>query len=327
MEPDEPQQLFGKRLLKRLLVPFAIGAFVYAGLLLYGDASVVAAGMARVPASTLLFALALALLSFALRWVRWNYYLARMRLRVPIGVSIRVLLIGFAMSITPGKVGELLKSLLLKDAADVPIARSMPVVLAERVADLTALVSIGIVGFLWSTRPVLGLALAALVMGSFFALGRSTRLGAAILWLSGRVPRISRHRDKLATTLASLHELWHPQTYVVGMVLSLVVWQLQAFIVMVIAAGLGTAVTLQHACVAYSAPLLAGSLALLPGGLGVAEASMAGVLRSLAGLTPSEATILTILVRGTTFWFAILLGFAALGSWRFQGQMAQIKEG
>ena len=45
---------------------------------------------------------------------------------------------------------------------------------------------------------------------------------------------------------------------------------------------------------------------------------MAGVLRSLAGMAPTAAITLTILVRGVTFWFAILLGFIALGTWRFQ---------
>jgi glycosyltransferase 2 family protein len=321
VEQEERQQLFGKQLLKKLLVPLAIGVIAYAGLLLYGDAEAVAAGVAHVPARTLLLALGLSLASFGLRWLRWQYYLGRMGLRVPAGISLRVLLIGFAMSITPGKVGELLKSLLLKEAADVPVARSMPVVLAERVSDLTALVAIGLVGFLWSSQPLLAVLLIALMVGSFFALGRSKRLGGLLLSVAGRVPNLNRYRDKLATTLDSLHELWHPQTYVAGTLLSVVVWQLQALIVIVIGTGLGTPVTLQQACVAYSAPLLAGSLALLPGGLGVAEASMAGVLRTLAGMTPTAATTLTILVCGVTFWFAIVLGLCALGSWRFQPQV------
>jgi len=301
-----------------MLVPFTIGVVAYAGLLLYGDAGAVAAGVEQVPLPALVLSLLLAVGSFALRWARWHFYLGRMSLRVPAGVSIRVLLIGFALSITPGKVGELLKSLLLKDAADVPVARSMPVVLAERVADLTALLSIGIVGFFWSTHPALALVAVALLIGSFFVLGRSKRLAGVLLSLAGRVPRLDRYRPKLEATLASLYELWHPQAYFLGTGLSLIVWQLQALIVMVLGAALGAQVTLQQASVAYAAPLLAGALALLPGGLGVAEASMAGVLRSLAGMAPTAAITLTILVRGVTFWFAILLGFVALGTWRFQ---------
>jgi uncharacterized protein (TIRG00374 family) len=90
-------------------------------------------------------------------------------------------------------------------------------------------------------------------------------------------------------------------------------------IVVVFAQALNDApVSMLQAGVAYAAPLLAGSLALLPGGLGVTEASMAGVLRTLSGVSPVGAATLTIMVRVSTFWFAITLGFGALACWRFR---------
>jgi uncharacterized protein (TIRG00374 family) len=326
VEYSEADQIFGRGLLKKLLWPLVIGVVAYAALLLYGDAGSVVAGFATISGQTILACFGLALLSFVVRWLRWQFYLWRIDIAVPLSASVLIFLIGFAMSITPGKVGEMLKSLLLKETADVPVARSMPIVVAERVTDLAALLAIGLVGYLWEIQPTLAVALPTGMMLAFFLVGRSRRLGQLMVKVAGHLPVIKRHQAKVASTHGALYELWHPVTYVTGMLLALVVWQLQAVIVVVFASALGDApVSLLQAGVAYAAPLLAGSLALLPGGLGVTEASMAGVLRTLAGVSAVGAATLTIMVRVSTFWFAIALGFAALAAWRFRREQASSK--
>jgi glycosyltransferase 2 family protein len=58
-----------------------------------------------------------------------------------------------------------------------------------------------------------------------------------------------------------------------------------------------------------------GALAMMPGGLGVTEAGMTGLLQSIGGpaMTPSIATGITMLVRIATLWWAVVLGILALG--------------
>lgn len=316
---NDADQIFGKGLLRKLLLPLVIGVVAYAALLLYGDVGAVLAGFGTIAGRTMVHCLALALTSFFVRWLRWQFYLWRINITVPISTSVLIFVIGFAMSITPGKVGEMVKSLLLKESADVPVARSVPILLAERATDLVALLSIGVVGYLWSQQPLLALGLTASMVIGCFLVGRSRRLGQLLVRLAAHLPVIKRYQAKVASTHAALYELWHPVTYATGMLLAFIVWQLQAVIVVVFANDLQDAsVTVLQAGVAYAAPLLAGSLALLPGGLGVTEASMAGVLRALAGVSAVGAATLTIMVRVTTFWFAIALGFAALAVWRFR---------
>jgi uncharacterized protein (TIRG00374 family) len=101
--------------------------------------------------------------------------------------------------------------------------------------------------------------------------------------------------------------------------MSVVAWGFQCVSLNVFAwAFPGVTLSLQHGLVAYSAPLLLGTLAFLPGGLGVTEASMTGVLQHLGGqgMTPSVAAAVTILVRLASFWLAVALGFFALALWR-----------
>lgn len=314
-EPDaDADQLFGKRLLRKLVLPGIIGVIAYAALLLYGDARGVVAGFARLPAQTLLFGIALSLGSFALRWVRWQLYLGATGIRVQLRQSVLIFVAGLGMSITPGKVGELLKSLLLKAHDDIPVARSAPIIVAERLTDLLALLVLGVLGLLGARSPLIAGALALSGTFALFLLVRWQRLAHTLIALLTKVSRLARFREKLLTAHASLYALWGASTYAGAVLLALAAWGTQAFIIVVFARAFSVEVTLPQAAVAYSAPLLAGAVALLPGGLGMTEASMAGALKALAGASATVAATLTILIRGVTFWLAILLGFAALAA-------------
>ena len=78
---------------------------------------------------------------------------------------------GMVMAVTPGKVGEVLKSYLLKRINGTPISASAPIVLAERVTDGLAMLLL--MGF--------GLTLYAPARPAFFALLVLTVLGLLVL--------------------------------------------------------------------------------------------------------------------------------------------------
>ena len=50
---------------------------------------------------------------------------------------------------------------------------------------------------------------------------------------------------------------------------------------------------------------------MLPGGLGAAEGSLAALLHA-QGLDTADASSVTLVTRGATLWFAVLLGLAAV---------------
>jgi uncharacterized protein (TIRG00374 family) len=60
-----------------------------------------------------------------------------------------------------------------------------------------------------------------------------------------------------------------------------------------------------------------GAVSALPGGLGAAEASIAGMLIFLIGAPKETATAATLLIRFATLWFAVFLGLITWGaSWK-----------
>jgi len=65
-----------------------------------------------------------------------------------------------------------------------------------------------------------------------------------------------------------------------------------------------------------------GAVSALPGGMGAAEVSIAGMLTLLGGLEPAQATTATVLIRLATLWFGILLG---LGMWAVSPQLIGLR--
>ena len=61
----------------------------------------------------------------------------------------------------------------------------------------------------------------------------------------------------------------------------------------------------------YSSSLILGAASFIPGGIGVTEGSIAGLL-TLNGVDISIAFVLGILIRIFTLWYGVLVGFVAL---------------
>jgi len=295
-----------------------LAVLAYGALLLYADAGAIAKNASQVPVWVLLAATGLAIANFIFRFFRWQYYLRRLDISVPTFDSGLIFIAGFSMSITPGKVGEVIKSLLLKRAHDVSMAVSAPIVLAERITDLGALLLLGAVGLLaigsfWSAIA------AVLLVLLMFVLCVWRPLSDFGIRIATKIPFLARRKQKLLELQASILALNQPVPFTISLFLSFIAWGAQCLNLKVIASAFpGMALSLQEAFLAYSAPLLAGTLALIPGGLGVTEGSMTGVLQTLGGdgVTAAAAAAATILCRLTTFWVAILFGFVALGIWR-----------
>jgi uncharacterized membrane protein YbhN (UPF0104 family) len=223
--------------------------------------------------------------------------LRRLAIDIPRRRSLAIFGAGLTMTITPAKLGEVLKSGLLRRSFAVPIRRSAPIVLAERITDALGVVLLAAIGGTAATSrwPLLVVA----VVGALGLIGvvRSSLLDR-FAWL--REPRVA--------ALALLG----PGLLAGMTLLSAVSWFGECLAAYVCVRGLDLDVSLGDTVVAFALASLAGALSLLPGGLGVAETSLTGLLRVLGDVTKAEAAAATVLIRLATLWFAVALGLVAL---------------
>lgn len=295
---------------RRWLLLGLLTAGVFAGLLAYGDLRDIGGLLAADPAGAARgvgAAAALALVNYGLRFLRWHLYLRALGIEAPLGtVSLPVFLAGLALSITPGKVGELLKSVWLRRLAGVPVAASAPAVVMERLTDVVSVALLGLTGLLLLPAPFL------LIAGGLLAAGvgagglAASRFGAALL----RLPGVRRWGEPLGQSQEGLRRLMRPRMLAMAVGLGFLAWAAEGLALWVIIAGIGGQVGLAAALPISAAAALAGAITALPGGLVGFEGSMVALLQQ-AGLPAPAAALATLLTRLATLWLAVLIGLAA----------------
>lgn len=298
--------------LHALMASVVLAAGGYLAFTLWGGWAEVTAALSRVSLPLLLWMLLLSLLNYGLRFVRWQYYLAVFGHRVPWGPSLRIYLSGFALTTTPGKAGEALRSVLLQPHG-VPYPHSLAALLAERVGDLFAillLAALGLAAYPAGRGVIVVLALFLMVMLLFIQ--RRQWLAALEEWLRGRF------HGRLAALLAGLLEtilhsgrLFSLPLLGSSLVLGLVAWGAEGAAFYYLVQALGLDMNLTTALFIYAFAMLVGAVSFLPGGLGGAELTMITLL-VLNGMADGAAVAATVLIRLTTLWFAVILGIGAL---------------
>ncbi|MBL8678443.1 MAG: flippase-like domain-containing protein [Myxococcales bacterium] len=314
----------------RTLVAVTVFALlVYAVLAVASDVRSLRAVLGQYAWWTFGASLALAFGNYVLRFAKWEYYLRRLRIGatpeaatvepfepVPRGESFAIFLAGFAMSITPGKAGEVFRSALLASARGTPVALSAPIVIADRVTDLLALVLlVGVGSAYFAGYAWIGLAALALVSAVFFFVFVPAA-AELVFVIASKLGPLAKIVPKLREAYGALRTVLSPSAVIATTLVSIVAWGLECVGLWVILRGLGQPTSLALSFFVYGTATVAGALAMLPGGLGGTELTMRTMLTSLGAMPAAPAAAATLLVRIATLWFAVLVGFIAL--WVFR---------
>lgn len=300
--------------IRRLILAILLGVVVYGAFVAYSGYTRMQAVLRDFSWAAFAIALALASANYVLRFGKWQYYLRRLGVRhVPAGHSALIFLSGFVLTVTPGKLGEVFKSAVLARTHDVPVEETAPIVVAERLTDVIAIVVWVVAGSLgfrggtsWAIAGALAvaLALAAIfwqrpVRGFLDALSRRPRFS---LW----VPRLGRAYDSLRIVSTPSALGW-------PVLLSIIGWGLEGVALHVLLDAFGQSQPLSFSVFFYATATLAGALIPVPGGLGVTEAVIHEQLVHVAQAPEPVAVASMILIRLATLWWAVLVGFIALG--------------
>ena len=299
---------------RTLALAAAAGALFYVGFAAYSGFHKVMDALAHFAWATAAGALALAALNYLLRFLKWELYLRRLGVRIPLRDSFGIFLSGFSLTVTPGKVGEVLKSYLLREAHGVPMARTAPIVVAERLTDLVALASLALIGVgalaggervAWVALALVGLAVACVA---------SEKLAHGVIDVVGAMPVVGKLAPKLREFYASTKTLLHPTPLVLATLLSIVAWLCECVAFWLVLRGFaGAEASLKLCTFIYATMTIAGALSFLPGGLGVQEIGMVKLLIAQAhGLSEPTAAAATFITRLCTLWFAVVIGVVAL---------------
>jgi uncharacterized membrane protein YbhN (UPF0104 family) len=255
-------------------------------------------------------------LSWGVRFFRWQWLLASLGHRLAPLFSLRVYLAGMALSSTPGKLGETFRSALLLPRG-VPVNRSLAAFGADRLSDVIGVATLGAVAA-WLNRDRLGLLelmAAGLILGSVgLAYALRSRAAQVALFADPEVAASGwkRRLVGLAGMLAlDWARVWSLRTCVCWASLAVLAYGLQALVFAEYVARVWPGLD-RDVCVAiFASSILIGAASMLPGGLGAMDSALALQLGAL-GVPWPQALAAVLAVRASTLWFAWLVGLVAL---------------
>jgi uncharacterized membrane protein YbhN (UPF0104 family) len=300
--------------LRRLVWALLIGVGLYAAAVFLTGYHQVRDSLASFQWWVFASALALASCNYVLRFLKWQFYLRRLGVTgVKPGHSALIFLSGFVLTVTPGKLGEVFKSAVLWRTHGVSVERTAPIIVAERLTDVIAIVMLVVVGsggfrggLYWAAAGALCVAV------GLVAISWRSPVRLLLAFMQGRA-KLRGWVPRLEAAYENLRLVASPKALVWPVLLSIAGWSLEGIALHLLLVGFGQSVELSFSLFFYATATLAGALIPVPGGLGVTEAMIREQLVLVAGAPEPIATACMILIRLATLWWAVIVGFVALG--------------
>jgi glycosyltransferase 2 family protein len=307
--------LLTRKLRRGIALSLVLAFVVMTAIALYGDVPRMLTALVHFHWQYLPLILGLTLFNYGCRFGKWQYYLHRLQISVAPGKSLLIFLSGLSMAITPGKVGELLKSYQLKQATGVPISRTAPIIVCERLTDGIAMIGLAATGLVlyhlgWETLLVL------LILGlSGIALIQKRSLALGLMKRSERLPGLARIAQSMYSFYESAYTLLQWRPLLLAICIGLISWSGECGALYFVYRGLGVAASSDlfiKSLFILAVSSLIGSASGLPGGLGTADGSMLGLTQLLISRSTTLGGAATLLIRLCTLWFGLLIGVSSL---------------
>ena len=255
--------------------------------------------------------------------IKWHFLLKNSEVDIPLTKSIAVWFAGVAFEITPGHVGVLMKSQILKTSSNISRTKTVPIIIIEKAYELIGAILASVIGIiiLGMEFYLIIIAISGLVVIFFFMYHKP----ASELFFN-RITKL-KFFSKYVENISEFYEIVKKSTNVkaatICILLALTYW------FMVSAAAYYTLIAFDvnildylKVLAIYTTSSLLGAISFIPGGVGVTEGSIAGLF-TLNGIDVSTALILAVTIRIFTLWYSVSVGFIAL---KFTGAFSSRKD-
>lgn len=270
------------------------------------------AGVLSRVAPALLPAALLTLVHLLIRYVRWRWLLHQKGQRFPFFEGLLAYFAGFAFTVSPGKVGELVRIRYFARMG-VPPTQTIACFVFERLADLVVVLLLAslIMGRASGFAVAVGFVLAIFAIVVILASWRAPytvvqRILRHHRWhRSGRFIRVFRHGLKGAMSYVN------PRSLCIAFGFGFIAWATISLIIVGFVEALALNLPKFHVFAIQPAATLIGAASMLPGGVGSTEAAIVLLLRQ-SGVIVELGAIIAVATRVASLWLAMVLGILAM---------------
>lgn len=307
------------RFQKPIILSVIVAIGLYFGAMFLGDFNETGAAIAKLGGVGWAVILGLSLLNYFLRYWRWEWYLTKLSgMAIPHARHVAYYVSGFALSTTPGKAGETVRSLYLKQHG-ISFNNTISTFFVERFQDLLTIVLMASAAAVLFEGYALLVVLAALVVFGSLPLLHSRVILGKLQHFSESLPnKPGKLAGHLLQLLNSSAVLLKNKELFGGILIGIVAWVAEGFGFWYLLERLGQDISPLAAISIYGVAVLVGAISFLPGGLGSTEAVM-GLLLIASGVPEPVAIAATLICRIATLWFAVFIGLVVAGVLAIRG--------
>ncbi|MBI5680178.1 MAG: flippase-like domain-containing protein [Methanobacterium sp.] len=245
-------------------------------------------------------------IAYFIRFIKWNFFLKSVGVHLNLKDNLFVFFSGLGMIITPAKVGEIWKGWLIKDINGESLSKTVPVVIIDRVTDLIGLIILSLLGILYYKEGSYIIIALIVIFTLFFVAVRSKKVSDIVISVLEK--RAGKYSKDIKTMHTTFEQTMQPKNLVGMSFLSVFAWFFECLALYFVIIGFGQSISLIISTFVFSFASLAGAVSMIPGGLGIAEATTSGMLQYF-GLTSTISVGVAIIIRFGTLWYGAILGF------------------
>jgi len=300
------------KIINKIIVIIIAVVGLYAAFLIASDIRTIYDKISSFKIEFLLVIIPLVTTGWFVLFARWHLLLKNSKIFIPKKDSLLIFFSSLALAIIPGKVGELIKSQLLKTKFEVPRSKTVPIVMLEQFYTLIGLVIISFFGIWFFELGVYVIGFfTALLIFAFILISSKTVFNKLITIFEKR-KFTSRFVEPLSSSYDIIKQTTRGPITFYATALTVIFWFIEAVVVYLVLLSFGIeSIEFLKVIPTYATSLMLGFLSFLPMGLGVVEGSLASFF-SLQGIEVSLSLTIVIIIRIFTRWYGVAVGFLAL---------------
>ena len=251
-------------------------------------------------------------LGYMIRYAKWGYYLHRLGIKVKQAKSFLIYLSAYSMDITPGRVGRIIAAYTLKKVTKIKFMSIVPIVTMDLFTDFFGFALLALFTALYIGKYLIYVVAFDLVLIIPFVLIINPWIFNYIKTKKKKGFFLRKLEEHGKHYYMSQNKLNRPSIYGVSLLFTVPADILNSLGLYFSLLAVGIKPQVLVSLFIFATSQIFGMVSTLPGSIGVADATLVALLKTMLGLSSTLSSAVTIMARIATLWFGIVLGMIVL---------------
>ena len=299
-------------ILNKIIIVVIFTVAVYSIFIITSDISTVSEKILDIEIEFFIIIGILVTLGWLILFARWHLLLKNSNISIPIKSSFLVYVSGFALSIIPGEVGDLIKVQILKNRFNVSRSKTTGIIFSEWLYTAIGLTSLTLTGIIFfELGGQIGI-IFIIILIALISLIKSKKIFFKFSNLISKIKYLSSFTKNIEESYDVIQESTKIKIAIISILLSISFWVLETITVYFVMSRFGiNGIEIFEIMSIYTTAIILGFISFLPFGTGVVEISLASFLNQ-KGVELSTGLTVIIIIRLLTRWYPVIVGFIVL---------------